>query len=72
MRGLIRVAIACVALAACSDAPRDDAPARAVDARQRDSAIGASGLPGAKGVTRALEASDAVKERAATLDSVLR
>lgn len=63
----------CMLLAACSNAPQtDDGPARAVDARQRDSAIGASGLPGAKGVTRALEASDAAAARGAALDSVLR
>lgn len=38
--------------------------------RQRDSAIGASSLPGARGVTRALEASDSAAARSSRLDSI--
>lgn len=38
--------------------------------RQRDSAIGASNLPGAQGVRGALEASDAAAARAAAIDSL--
>jgi len=38
--------------------------------RQRDSAIGASSLPGARGVTRALEASDSAAARSSRLDSL--
>ena len=37
--------------------------------RQADSAIGASGLPGAQGVTRAMNAADSVAARNARLDS---
>ncbi|HEX6250834.1 MAG TPA: hypothetical protein VFZ56_05325 [Gemmatimonadaceae bacterium] len=38
--------------------------------RQRDSAIGASSLPGARGVTRALDASDSAAARSSRLDSL--
>lgn len=38
--------------------------------RQRDSAIGASRLPGAAAVRGALDASDAAAERAALIDSL--
>lgn len=41
-----------------------------VTRRQRDSAIGASRLPGAAGVRGALDASDAAAERAALIDSL--
>jgi hypothetical protein len=40
--------------------------------RQRDSAIGASNLPGARGVQRALDAADTAAARRARLDSVSR
>jgi hypothetical protein len=71
------VLAAALALAGCSgEAPESgagDAGAPPVDSitdRQRDSAIGASGLPGARGVQGALEASDAAAARAAALDSL--
>lgn len=38
--------------------------------RQRDSAIGASSLPGARGVTRALGAADSAAARSSRLDSL--
>ena len=38
--------------------------------RQRDSAIGASSLPGARGVMRALDASDSAAARSSRLDSL--
>ncbi|HUF66887.1 MAG TPA: hypothetical protein VMM17_13005 [Gemmatimonadaceae bacterium] len=38
--------------------------------RQRDSAIGASSLPGARGVTRALDAADSAAARSSRLDSL--
>lgn len=40
--------------------------------RQRDSAIGASGLPGAQGVRGALQAQDSARDRNARLDSIAR
>lgn len=43
--------------------------ADSVTQRQRDSIVGESGLPGARGVRNALEASDAAAARAAALDS---
>lgn len=38
--------------------------------RQRDSVLGQSGLPGAKGISKALSAADSVRARNAQLDSV--
>jgi hypothetical protein len=40
--------------------------------RQRDSAIGASGLPGAQGVRGALRAQDSARAMNARLDSIAR
>ncbi len=40
--------------------------------RQRDSAIGASGLPGAQGVRGALRAQDSARAQNAWLDSIAR
>jgi hypothetical protein len=40
--------------------------------RQRDSAIGASRLPGAQGIGRALQASDSATSRRALEDSIAR
>lgn len=48
----------------------DSVPADTITQRQRDSAIGASKLPGAQGVRGALEASDAASSRAARIDSL--
>lgn len=59
-------------IAACA---RDDAHTGASDSptrRQVDSAIGTSGLPGAGGVTNALEAADSAAARKAQLDSMNR
>lgn len=38
--------------------------------RQRDSIIGASGLPGAQGIQKALQAADSAAARGARLDSM--
>ena len=63
-----------LALAACggnkgtANAGRADTLTR----RQRDSTIGASKIPGAKGVQGALKASDSAAARNARLDSVGR
>lgn len=70
MKKLMLVA-ALALFAACGGGGPDDAgvSADSITQRQRDSAIGASGLPGAGGVQGALEASDAAAARGAALDS---
>ena len=55
-------------LAACSSGDTSDSQP-AVTKRQADSAIGASGLPGAQGITRAMDAADSVAARNARMDS---
>ena len=68
---LMAVMVGLMALMACrggagQSGQRPDSLTR----RQRDSAIGASRLPGAGGVRRALEASDSASARRAGLDSL--
>lgn len=61
-------------IGACADPGRDD-QRRLEDTltrRQRDSIIGASKLPGAKAVQRALDAADSASARTTPLDSLLR
>lgn len=61
------------ACAAAPDAGPDSAAARAaLTQRQRDSAIGASRLPGAQGVTGALRAADSASARRAALEAAGR
>lgn len=57
-----------LALAACRSSETPDSGAE-LTKRQADSAIGASGLPGAQGVTRAMNAADSVAARNARMDS---
>lgn len=59
------------ALGGCAGGEPEGGAAHAdsVTQRQRDSAIGESRLPGARGVRGALDASDAAAARAAALDS---
>ena len=60
-----------LALAACQS--DETAESRSdLTKRQADSAIGASGLPGASGVTRAMNAADSAAARNARLDSAAR
>lgn len=47
-----------------------EVPVDTITQRPRDSAVGASGLPGAGGVRRAIDASDAAESRAAAMDSI--
>ena len=62
--------LAALALTACSAGePEPGLSADSITQRQRDSAVGESGLPGAQGVRGALRASDAAAARAAALDS---
>lgn len=69
-RLLLLVCIA--ALAGCAGGDSGDTEARAdsVTQRQRDSIIGASRLPGARGVRGALDASDAAAARATAHDTL--
>jgi hypothetical protein len=57
---------AVVTLAACSS-PKP--PPKPTTQRQRDSAIGASGLPGASGIRRAQQVTDSLNAQTARLDS---
>jgi hypothetical protein len=51
--------------------PKDNSAARAAHSqRERDSILGASQLPGARGVRGALDASDSAEARKARLDSI--
>jgi hypothetical protein len=57
-------------LAACGSGNK---PAQApVSQRQRDSILGASTLPGARGVSKALTVQDSAARRKAILDSIAR
>ena len=70
MRKMILLA-GMLALAACQS--DETANSRSdLTKREADSAIGASGLPGASGVTRAMNAADSAAARNARLDSAAR
>lgn len=61
----------CVALSACAKAGQPARPpADTLSQRQRDSALGASKVPGAPGVQRALQAQDSAAARNAQIDSI--
>jgi hypothetical protein len=62
------VPIVLVVVAACS--PSGDGEKRSATERERDSILGASQLPGARGVRGALGASDSADARNARLDSI--
>lgn len=51
---------------------REAAPADTLTRAQRDSIIGASKLPGARSVQRALDTRDSANARNAAMDSLLR
>ena len=57
-----------LALGACSSKRSDSTPARSQ--RERDSILGASQLPGARGVRGALGAADSAAARNARIDSI--
>lgn len=65
VRHLLALAITGLVLAGCGgDAGPDTAqPRDTMTQRQRDDAIGQSSLPGARGVSRALEVSDSAAAR---------
>lgn len=56
-------------LAACAGKP-GTAARDTLTTRQRQEAVGNSGIPGAKGINRALEASDSATARNQRLDSI--
>ncbi|HUQ19000.1 MAG TPA: hypothetical protein VM099_05250 [Gemmatimonadaceae bacterium] len=58
-----------IVLTACDNKPADFKPRERMSQREKDSVLGASSLPGAPVVTRALGASDAGATQAAALDS---
>jgi hypothetical protein len=62
--GLLATALACSGGNGASDADRP------LTERQRDSLIGASALPGAKGVQKAMAAADSAAARRALEDSI--
>ncbi|MGH7477591.1 MAG: hypothetical protein ACRELD_15090 [Longimicrobiales bacterium] len=71
MRRIPKVFVGSLLLLACTGSDTDPATdADTLTRAQRDSIIGASPLPGAAGVRRALEAQDAAADRAAALDSI--
>jgi hypothetical protein len=70
MRPVIVGALVLMLFGCLSDHAERRAPA--ATERQRDSAIGASQLPGAEGVRRALRASDSAASRRAREDSAAR
>ncbi len=67
---LIAIA-ACVLVVACGKAQRSGtASGDTLTRRQRDSILGASKLPGAPGIRRALQAQDSAAARNARADSI--
>ena len=67
------VVVVSVALASCGPQGSERAEGARSDTvtqAQRDSAVARSGLPGARGVTRAQDVSSAAEQRAAQLDSI--
>lgn len=67
---VIRTLLSCVILAATACAAPGDETADTMTQRARDSAIGASSLPGATGVSAAIRAADSADARNARLDSI--
>lgn len=73
IRECVAGALAGVLLAACGGDDGGTASRRdTMTQRQRDSTIGASALPGAHGVTRALGVSDSAAAQRARIDSLSR
>jgi len=70
-----RLALAALVAAgatACGGEKPQQSAADTLTRREKDSIIGQSGLPGARGVTRALGVSDSANKRNAELDSAGR
>ena len=69
-RFLARASLFLLVIASSCGPNRADESRRAATQRERDSVLGASQLPGARGVRGALGASDSAAARNARLDSV--
>ncbi len=71
MRRLIVLSALLITAAACGAKKEEAPPTRsAAEQRKVDSTVGASTLPGARGVRGALAASDSAAKRARELDSL--
>jgi hypothetical protein len=68
----VRLSLAALAIATTAACGGKSDTAPPITQRQRDSAIGASSLPGAQGVRGALSAQDSAARRKAVLDSIAR
>ncbi|MGE0553274.1 MAG: hypothetical protein AB7R55_07575 [Gemmatimonadales bacterium] len=67
------LALAGIWLGGCGGGSSDDEVAGdTLTTRERQEAIGRSGLPGATGINRALEVADSATARQAELDSLIR
>jgi len=60
----------CLAAAACGGKPSARAAGDTLTTRQRDSVLGASRIPGASGITRAMQAQDSLNAHTARTDSI--
>jgi hypothetical protein len=65
-----RLLLAALITAGCSRSETAANDRDTMTQRQRDSVLAQSGLPGAKGVGKALSAADSVRARNAQLDSI--
>ena len=68
--GGVRLAALCLVLAAAGCTAKEEQARKPRSERERDSMLGASKLPGARGVRGALGASDSAAARNARVDSV--
>lgn len=70
-RAVIPAVVVAVLVGACGQDKSAPAPPRTAEQQRTiDSTVGASALPGARGVQGALKASDSAKARQAQLDSL--
>jgi hypothetical protein len=69
MRRFAAVLIITIVAAGCTRKPAADTARDTLTRRQKDSAIGASSIPGAQGVEGAMEAADTVNSRTSAIDS---
>ncbi|MBR9988991.1 MAG: hypothetical protein KFH98_04500 [Gemmatimonadetes bacterium] len=74
MRTILVVFVLAALAGACADGDPEAAatPADTLTRAQRDSIIGASSLPGARSVQRAIDTRDSANARGAAMDSLLR
>lgn len=61
--------ISLVILVACSKKPENTTAQDTLTRRERDSAIGASAIPGAQGVQKAMNAADTINAHTSAIDS---